>query len=193
MFFELRDRRPSGRRLLFTAYDYIPKKGTLFPLHDSCVAIAQEVISQHRTKRPDLHQLSNLAMLYKLLLARFKSNWDGEENLPQIRLTNDVLDLCSRSLTYGPRSVVALELREWWNGDFKVSIRRLASPSHWIPNRLCPGLTNANLEILHRPSSYTRPHAFRDRYAPKLSSQRKPLYTSPTTGSGTTNTRTTAC
>jgi hypothetical protein len=138
MFFELRDRRPSGRRLLFTAYDYIPKKGTLFPLHDSCVAVAQEVISQHRTKRPDLHQLSNLALLYNLLLARFKSNWAAEENMPQIRITNDVLALCSRSITYGPRSVVALELREWWNGDFLVSIRRLKAPSRWISNRSYP-------------------------------------------------------
>jgi hypothetical protein len=134
MFFELPDRRPSGRRLLFTAYDYIPKKGTLFPLHDSCVAIAQEAISQHRTKRPDLHRLSNLAMLYQLLFARFKSNWDSEEKSPLLRITNDVLNLCSRSSTYGPCSVVALELREWWNGDFKVSIRRLTSPSRLIPN-----------------------------------------------------------
>jgi hypothetical protein len=58
--------------------------------------------------------------------------------MPQIRITNDVLALCSRSITYGPRSVVALELREWWNGDFLVSIRRLKAPSRWISNRSYP-------------------------------------------------------
>jgi hypothetical protein len=188
MFFRLYDRRPSGGELWFNALEYIPDHDTLFPLHDSCIAIAEAVITQHRTKQPDFLGLSNLAILNQLLQSRYRKSWSAAEDFPQRCTNNDLFDLCSNSETYGPRSVVALTLLEWWHGDFEVSSLRLFSylsidrcgqgdKSTVSSNLLLPSVTNYILEILYGPPPYTKPHAFCGRNAPELSPQNNPLHT----------------
>ena len=127
MFFRLYDRRPSRGELWFNALEYIPGHDTLFPVHDSCLAIAEAVITHHRAKRPDLHERSNLAILNELLQARYRKRWGEAKDFPERWTNNDLFDLSSNSETWGPRSVVALTLLEWWHGDFEVSSPRISS------------------------------------------------------------------
>jgi hypothetical protein len=128
LFFRLYDRRPSGGELWFNALEYIPKHGTLFPLHDSCIAVGEAVITHFRAKRPDILELSNLAILNELLQARFSKIRQVGQDFYQNCANNDLLDLCSNSNIYGPRSVVALTLIEWWRGEFEVCNPKMALP-----------------------------------------------------------------
>jgi hypothetical protein len=111
----LSDSRQSD--IWFDVLCYMPSHGTLFPLHEACIETSCRVIDHRRTKRNDLADESSLAVLCRLLNARFLGR---RIPLSNVDMANDILDLCTSSSSYGPRSVLAMTKLEWWGGEYDV-------------------------------------------------------------------------
>jgi hypothetical protein len=111
----LSDSRQSD--IWFDALYYMPDHGTLFPLHEACIETSCRVIDHRRTKRNDLAHEPSLTVLCRLLNARFRGR---RIPLSNVDMANDILDLCTCSSLYGPRSVLAMTKLEWWGGEYDV-------------------------------------------------------------------------
>ena len=97
---------------------YAPDYRTLFPLHESCIAISCRAIDHFDSRRKDAVPTSALKLLYRLLSARFiRRKCRIDEPL---ETSNDIFDLCSSSCDYGPRSALALSRLEWWGAKYDV-------------------------------------------------------------------------
>lgn len=103
---------------------YAPDHGTLFPLHESCIAISCRAIDHFHSRRKDTVSKSALEILYRVLSARFiQRKCLMDEPLES---SNDIFDLCSSSCDYGPRSALALSRLEWWGAEYDVGNHSLS-------------------------------------------------------------------
>ncbi|KAF1846506.1 uncharacterized protein K460DRAFT_281861 [Cucurbitaria berberidis CBS 394.84] len=98
----------------FDALRDVSDTDTLLPLHEACMDISCRVIEHCHAKRMHTEPISALAVLNCLLQERFRSNAHAS-----FEMRNDLLDLCTASEKYGPRSVMALTKLEWWGGEYE--------------------------------------------------------------------------
>jgi hypothetical protein len=93
-------------------------RGSMFALHAACIDISCRVIEHRRFRLGKDEDQPALAILHQLLSTRFFANHaNADTDDPTV---NDIFDLRSLSLRYGPRSLLALSKLEWWGGQYDV-------------------------------------------------------------------------
>lgn len=103
-----------------------PGYDTMIPLHDACIDIACRVIENRPACRiDDEANISSLEYLHRLLQDLFHNKeWEDSE------ARNDLLELCTSSNMYGPRSVMGLGRLEWWGGQYEVWYNPIVIEAH---------------------------------------------------------------
>jgi hypothetical protein len=117
----------------FDTLTYTPGCGTLYPLHEACIATACRAIDHHQSKQKAGERKPALTILSQLLNERFTQRNTEANGSPQT--VNDLFDLSSCSTLYGPRSVLAMTKLEWWGGEYDVRFRSYPEIVPNIPQR----------------------------------------------------------
>ena len=138
---------------------YAPDHGTLFPLHDVCLATSCRGIEHHQSRKEDYNRKPALEILAGLLSTSFiqRQQQDGSDGT-----VKDIFHLSTSCSTYGPRSVLALSGLDHWDGGYEVSSSTLCpehtsnTPQKFYTNPIEQADTNAFVQRILESSPRTK-------------------------------------
>jgi hypothetical protein len=89
----------------------------VFPLHDACIQIGCRAQRSCDFSQANCQGSSELARLYYLLQRQYRHAkiWAAEP---------DIFSLRTSCMSFGPRSILALDDLGWWSGVYEVSCMR---------------------------------------------------------------------